>query len=104
MILDGLILNLALLIEFGGGLVVVLGCLRGLLAIARGHGHDGIVRGRLLVADGVIAALGFKTAATLLKTIELQSWDAILLFTATLALRTLVKRTLTWEEARLRGH
>ena len=71
------------------------------MAIGRGT-HSAIVGGRLLVADGVIAALGYKTAATLLKTIELQSWSAIGMFAAILTLRTLVKRVLVWEEARLR--
>lgn len=95
---------LAVLIEFGGGLFVVVACARALLVLVTDRGsHAGIVRARLLVADGVIAALGFKTAATLLKTIELQSWDAILSFTAIFALRTLVKQVLVWEEQRLRG-
>ena len=53
------------------------------------------------MADGVVSALGFKTAATLLKTIELQTWTAIGLFAATLTLRTLVKRVLVWEQVRL---
>ena len=77
--------------------------LRGLAAMAAGRGtHAAIVRGRLIVADGVVSALGYKTAATLLKTIELQTWTAIGLFAAILTLRTLVKRVLVWEEARLR--
>lgn len=102
--LDALIGIAAELIEFGGSLVVVTGCCRGLYALAVSRGAaGGIVRARLLVADGVIAALGYKTAATLLKTIELQTWNAILVFTATLALRTLVKRVLVWEEGRLRA-
>lgn len=102
--LDGLIGGAALLIEFGGSLVIAVACLRGLYALAASRGtHAGIVRARLLVAEGTIAALGYKTAATLLKTIELQSWNAILTLTAILALRTFVKRVLLWEEARLRG-
>ena len=101
--LDSLIHRVALLIEFGGTVLVLVGCLRGLLALAAGRGSQvSLVRARLLVADSVIAALGYKTAATLLKTIELQTWKAILVFTATLALRTLVKRVLVWEESRLR--
>lgn len=101
--IDDLIRIAAVLIEFGGSVVVVVGCLRGLLVLARGRGrHAGIVQARLLVADGVIAALGYKTAATLLKTIELQSWSAILMFASILALRTFIKRVLAWEESRLR--
>ena len=64
--------------------------------------HHAVVRGRLLVADGVVAALGYKTAATLLKTIELQAWSSIGMFAAILTLRTVVKRVLVWEEDRLR--
>ena len=94
----------AVLIEFGGGLFVVVGCLRGLAALALGGASEAaIVRCRLSVADGVIAALGFKTAATLLKTIELQTWNAILTFAAIFALRTFVKQFLVWEERRLQA-
>lgn len=101
--LDDAIRGLAVVIEFGGGLLVVLGCLRGLGRLAAGRGRrSAIVAARLAVADGIVAALGFKTAATLLKTIELRSWDAILMFCAVLALRTLVKQALVREEAGLR--
>ncbi len=103
MSLDELIGGAAVLIEFGGSVIIAVACLRGLAAMAIGRGTpSAIVGGRLLVADGVIAALGYKTAATLLKTIELQSWSAIGMFAAILTLRTLVKRVLVWEEARLR--
>ena len=99
-----LVRDLALLIEFGGSLIVVLGCVRGLFAlVAGGLGAHAITRTRLLVAVSVIAALGFKTAASLLKTIEFGGWQAILMFTAIFALRTVVKRALLWEEARLRA-
>jgi len=98
-----LIAAAAMLIEFGGSIVVVSACLRGLSTVAANRTHAGIVRARLLVAEGVIASLGYKTAATLLKTIELQTWHAILTFTAVLALRTVIKRALLWEEGRLRA-
>ena len=94
----------AVLIEFGGGLFAAAGCVRGLAALVAARGsHDGIVRARLLVADGIIAALGFKTAATLLKTIELQTWNAIAAFAAILTLRTVVKQVLVREVRRLRA-
>lgn len=101
--LDSWILSLAILIEFGGGLLVVAGCTRGLwrLAIGLGSRHS-IAEARLLVADGIVAGLGFKTAATLLKTIELRSWDAILMFLAVFTLRSVIKQALVWEEAQLR--
>ena len=101
-LLDHWISILATLIEFGGGLLVIFGCARGLLRLATGFGsHDSIVAARLVVADGIVAALGFKTAATLLKTIELRSWEAILMFVAVFALRTFVKQALLREEADL---
>ncbi|MDH2313267.1 DUF1622 domain-containing protein [Methylobacterium brachiatum] len=103
-LLDHWIRVLATLIEFGGGLLVVFGCARGLLRLATGLGNrDSIIAARLIVADGIVAALGFKTAAALLKTIELRSWDAILMFVAVFALRTFVKQVLVREEAGLRA-
>lgn len=54
------------------------------------------------MADGIVAALGLEAAATPPKTIELPTWSAIGLFAAILALRTVVKRVLVWEEDRLR--
>ena len=104
MSLDGLIGGAAALIQFGGGLVIAFACLRALALLAAGRGApEAILRGRLAVADGVLSALGFETAATLLKTVELRSWTAIGLFAAVLTLRTFVKRALVWEQERLRA-
>ena len=101
--LDGLIAAAAAVVEFGGSVVIAFACLRGLAVLATGRGtHAAIVRGRLVVADGVVSVLGYKTAATLLKTIELQTWTAIGLFAVVLTLRTQGGRVLVWEEARLR--
>ena len=92
----------AVFIEFGGGLFVVAGCVRAFGALVLSRATEvGIVHCRFLVADGVISALGFKTAATLLKTIELQTWDAIVSFAAIFAIRTFVKCFLIWETRRL---
>ena len=103
MMFDLIIRDLAVLIEFGGSIVIAVACLRGLVVMVAGLGsRHAVVRGRLIIADGVVAALGYKTAATLLKTIELQSWAAIGMFAAILTLRTVVKRVLVWEEGRLR--
>jgi len=68
--------------------------------LARGQG---LAAARLLVIQGSLWGLSLKTAASLLKTIELHSWEQIGAFMAILALRTLVKRVMTWEETRLRG-
>lgn len=58
-------------------------------------------RARLLVIEGALLGLSIKLAATLLKTIELHTWEQILMFTAILALRTLLKRVFLWEQTRL---
>ncbi len=103
MTIDVLLRGAAVMIEFGGSIVIAVACLQGLVVLITGLGsHLAIVRGRLLVADGVVAALGYKTAATLLKTLELQSWASIGIFAAILTLRTVIKRVLVWEEGRLR--
>ena len=62
--------------------------------------HD-LTRARLLVAEGVLACLGIMTAATLLRTISLRTWEQILIFTLTLSLRLLLKRLFVWEKKRL---
>jgi hypothetical protein len=60
-----------------------------------------IPRARLIAADGVIAGLGLITAASLLRTIELHTWNQIALFTVILTLRTLLKRLFAWERNRI---
>lgn len=87
------------LIEFGGALIVV------------GHGAGALVslalrrrsveHARLMVVEGALSGLGFKLAATLLKTIELQSPQQIAAFAAILALRTFIKAVLTRDRKRL---
>lgn len=52
---------------------------------------------RLLIARGVIDALGFSVAGTLLKTIGLESWPEIRLFAFVLILRTVLKKVFQWE-------
>ncbi len=61
----------------------------------------GVIRARLLVAEGVIGGLGVMTAATLLRTIGLRTWHQILMFTLILSLRILLKRLFIWEKQRL---
>lgn len=101
--LDEAILSAATLVEFAGAFFILTGTVRAFAWLCRGRGDAyGVIRGRLALADGVVAALGFKTAATLLKTLELRSWNAIAFFAAVLALRTFVKLTLQWEARRLR--
>ena len=61
----------------------------------------GVIRARLLVAEGVIGGLGVMTAATLLRTIGLRTWHQILMFTLILFLRILLKKLFVWEKQRL---
>lgn len=90
----------AQLIEFGGAVIVAVAVLRALGALVAGGGID---RARLLIIAGVIGALGFKTAATLLKALQLGSWHATGAFAAIFALRTTIKQLFVWERARLLG-
>jgi hypothetical protein len=61
----------------------------------------GVLRARLLVAEGVVGGLGMMTAATLLRTIGLRTWHQILMFTLVLSLRILLKKLFAWEKRRL---
>lgn len=63
-------------------------------ALLRGEGPE---RTRLLVAEGAVLALSCKTGATLLRTLDLPTWDRIAAFAAILALRTMLKRAFTAE-------
>jgi hypothetical protein len=63
--------------------------------------RGGVIRARLLVAEGVIGGLGVMTAATLLRTIGLRTWHQILMFTLIPFLRILLKRLFAWEKERL---
>lgn len=85
-------------IEFIGALLIVGYVLVSLFVLFR---HGDITRARLIVADGVITALSFKLAGTLLKTLSLQSWQQIAMFVAIFALRTILKRLFMWERERL---
>src|SRR5437899_3016707 len=69
-----------------------------LLSLSLGRG---VVRARLLVAEGVIGGLGVMTAATLLRTLGLRTWHQILMFTLILSLRILLKKLFVWEKQRL---
>jgi uncharacterized membrane protein len=95
------VLNFSLwivVIEFIGALLIVAHILVAIISLLRGKS---IAEARLLAADGAIMGLSFKLAGTLLKTIELHTWQQILLFVAIFALRTVLKRIFTWERVRL---
>lgn len=88
----------AVLIEAAGSLLLVGFVLTACGVLARGGGPE---RARLLVAEGAILALSFKTGATLLKTLDLPNWERIAAFAAILALRTALKRAFTAERTAL---
>jgi len=76
--------------------VVVAGYVAGaMLKLARGGGVD---EARLLVAEGAVLGLSFKVAATLLKTLEIHTWNQILMFAAIFAMRTVLKQLFLWEQ------
>ncbi|HEY4037105.1 MAG TPA: DUF1622 domain-containing protein [Ktedonobacteraceae bacterium] len=89
----------AALIEFGGALLIIGYLLAALLTVL--HTRD-IQLARLQAATGVVTGLSFKLAGTLLKTIQLRTWQQILMFVAIFTLRTVLKRFFTWEQERLR--
>ena len=95
---QGLIAGVALAIEAAGSALLLGYVLVALLALARQHGLE---RCRLLLADGAVFSLGFKTAASLLKTLELNTWHQIGAFVAVLTLRTVLKRAFIVEKASL---
>lgn len=86
-------------IEFVGALLIVGHCSAALIELLRSWNPAAV---RLLVIQGSLWGLSLKTAASLLKTIEIHSWEQLAAFTAILALRTLVKRMMTWEDTHLR--
>jgi uncharacterized membrane protein len=81
-------------IEFAGALVIVISIVRAIFSLRRPFD---VPRARLIVADGAIAGLSFKVAATLLKTVALQSWHQIMMFAVILALRTVIKTEFNWQ-------
>jgi len=60
-------------------------------------------RARLLIAKGVLDALGFSVAGTLLKTLGLESWVEIRTFAFVFLLRTLLKQVFQWERSSING-
>lgn len=58
---------------------------------------------RLTLADGILLALTFQAAATLLRTAELTTWNQVGLFAAVFALRTPLKRALSRKREHLRA-
>lgn len=87
-------------IDLGGSALIVAYALYAVLAIIRTRD---IPHARLLVAEGALAGLSFKLAATLLNTILLHTWSQILVFAAIFGIRTIIKSVFAWEERHI-GH
>ena len=83
------------LIELLAALVIAYHAAWALFSLARDRSGD---QARLLIARGVLDALGFSVAGTLLKTIGLQAWPQIRMFAFVLVLRTVLKRVFQWEK------
>lgn len=90
----GVVLAGASVIELLAAVVIVVHAGGAIRSLFRGRGLDAA---RSILADGVLAALGFSLAATLLKVIGLQQWTQIRTFTTVLILRTVLKRVFTTE-------
>ena len=86
------------LIDLVGGLLVAGYVAAAVAALAR---TGAVGRARLLVAEGAVLGLSFKTAGTLLKALEVHTWDQIGMFAAVLALRVVLKQLFVWEKARV---
>jgi len=90
--------NGVVLIDLIGGLLVAGYAAAAVRILLR---TGAVARARLLVADGAVLGLGFKTAGTLLKALEVHTWDQIGMFGAVLAVRVVLKRLFKWERARV---
>ena len=84
------------LIELAAAIVVTWHAVDALAGIVRGLGSD---RARRVIAEGVLAALSFSVAGTLLKTIALNSWVDIRTFAFVLVLRTALKKVFQAERS-----
>lgn len=88
----------ASVVELLATIVIVVHACRALFAlVARGS----LDTARLVMAEGVLAALGFSLAATLLKVIGLQQWNQIRTFATVFVLRTLLKQVFLRERTSL---
>ena len=84
-----------LLIELIGSILLMRYVIAAIIVLIRGNRK--IEHAQYLIANGALTALNFKLAGTLLKTIELKTWQQIFTFSTILLLRILLKRLFTWE-------
>lgn len=91
-------LDVASLVELLAAVVIAVHAVRAGVAIVQGRGSD---PARLILAQGVLAALGFSLAATLLKVLALQGWAQIRIFATVFVLRTVLKQVFLGEQLRM---
>jgi uncharacterized membrane protein len=91
------LVSIAVPIEFAGALVIIGHVLGATYSL---YTTRSIEKARFTVATGAIAGLDFKTAATLLKTPELSSWDQVGVFIAILSVRVFLKHVLAVDRGR----
>ena len=87
--IPSLIVGAGTVVDLLSAVVIVYHVLWALLAIVQRKGSDAA---RIRIAQGVLAALGFSVAGSLLKIIGLQTWSQIRLFAFVFLLRTMLKR------------
>jgi uncharacterized membrane protein len=79
-----------------GALLFALAAAASLAKLAQGHFRDSALDAmRRTLAAGIVATLGLLAAATLLRTLQLESWSALGLFVLVFTLRLLIKRSLS---------
>lgn len=83
------------IVDLAAALVIAYYALWAILGILQKKGSD---TARLRIAQGVLIALGFSLAGTLLRTIALQTWRGIRAFVFIYVLRLFLKRVFTGEE------
>jgi hypothetical protein len=82
-------------IDIAGAAVIVGYCATGFIAAMRSGSP---AEAHVLVAEGAILGLSMKTVASLLKVMELQTWDQILMFVLMFTLRAVLKRVFEQEK------
>lgn len=92
---QALIATAGSMVDLMAAIVIVYHVVWAIAGIVQRRGSD---IARLRIAQGVLIALGFSVAGTLLKIIALQTWQQIRAFTFIYVLRTFLKRVFTWEE------
>jgi uncharacterized membrane protein len=90
--------TVVVLIDFIGGLLLVASVVAAVVALLR---TGCVTEARLLVAEGAVLGLSFKTAGTLLRTLDLRTWEQILMFGVVLTLRVVLKQLFVWEKGRV---